>query len=456
MPRLDKNSDYAESEAKFASRLSEITGSANAGIAGLGEVLRERRKIDLRSLSIETKISLIATHCQHVIPGVAQLADRLSRHGMRLKFGIDPTGAEVHLGHAVPIVIADRLRRMGLEVDFIVGDMTATIGDPSGRTADRPPLSRDEVAANLATYKEQISPFFDFDDAHFHYNSTWLESVTLPELLELLARIPVSATMQRDDFRKRMASGAGLSMAEQLYSVVMALDSVALKTDIEIGGIDQLLNMQMCRRVMGERGQEPELILTTPLIEGIDGSGAKMSKSQGNYVPLAAPPNEVFGRIMAIPDRLTQVYLGALTEITTVELDQVTKILHPMAAKRLLAHVVTATLHGHDNADAAQDEFRARFSMRSFCNVSLPDLVLRTDADVSLLDALRAEWLSDRSRADIRRVAKQGGLRLVDDGKREFLIDEYELARPVRSVLADSPFKPAYVRVGKHVARIVG
>ena len=259
--------------------------------------------------------------------------------------------------------------------------------------------------------------------------------------------------MQREDFRKRMASGAGLSMAEQLYSVVMALDSAELDTDIEIGGIDQLLNMQMCRRVMSERGQEPEIILTTALIEGIDGSGAKMSKSQGNYVPLAALPSEIFGRIMAVPDRLVPVYLAALTEITDSEIRRATASLHPMATKRLLAHTVTAVLRGREGAQAAQAEFRARFSRRSFRELDLPVVKLSRDSE-SLLDALRAEWLSGRSRADIRRVAKQGGLRLVDDDNREFHIDEESLRGPVRDALAEAPFPPVYLRVGKQIARI--
>lgn len=259
MPPVEHRSTLAASKTEFISGLATVENGPDADIAVLSDILRRRRDLDLRDLPVETKVELVASRCEHVLPGLEQLADRLSEPGAKLKFGIDPTGAEVHLGHAVPIILADRIRRMGLAVDFIVGDITAMIGDPTGRSADRPPLTREDIAENLATYREQISPFFDFEKARFHFNSAWLEPVTLPELLALLARIPVSMTMQRDDFRKRMASGAGLSMAEQLYSVVMALDSAELDTDIEIGGVDQLLNMQMCRRVMSERGQEPEI-----------------------------------------------------------------------------------------------------------------------------------------------------------------------------------------------------
>ena len=456
MLSIDRHSILADSEDEFVSKLAATAeNDPNADIVALSDVLRQRRELDLRDLPVETKVEFIASRCEHVLPGFDQLASCLSKPGAKLKFGIDPTGAEVHLGHAVPIILADRLQRMGLSVDFIVGDITARIGDPSGRSADRPSLTPEDIAANLATYREQISPFFNFEKARFHFNSAWLEPVTLPELLSLLSRIPVSMTMQREDFRKRMASGAGLSMAEQLYSVVMALDSVALDTDIEIGGVDQLLNMQMCRKVMSERGQEPELILTTALIEGIDGSGVKMSKSQGNYVPLAAPPNEIFGRIMAVPDRLVQVYLAALTEITNDEIRKTIAFLHPMAAKRLLAHTVTAILCGGEGAQEAQVEFQARFSKRSFQDLDLPVVKLRCDDSGSFLEILHTGWLSDRSRADIRRVARQGGLRFVsDDSNREFRIDEESLRGAVRDVFAKSPFSPVYLRAGKKIARI--
>ena len=206
------------------------------------------------------------------------------------KFGIDPTGAEVHLGHAVPILVLDRFQRMGHHVVFIVGDVTAKIGDPSGRSDERPALTDEEIAANLATYRDQASAFFDFSRAEFRHNGDWLRQVTLPRLIEVTAHVPVAMSLQREDFRNRISAGHSLSLAELLYSVAMALDSVEVRCDLEVGGLDQFLNMQMCRKVMEICGQEPELVVATALLEGTDGTGAKMSKSRGNYVPSDGAP----------------------------------------------------------------------------------------------------------------------------------------------------------------------
>ncbi len=264
-------------------------------LARILELLRERRAMDLSDLPPAEQAALISARSQELLPSVGDLAARLAaadaeRRKLVVKFGIDPTAADVHVGHAVPMIIASRFQRMGHHVVFIVGDITAKIGDPSGRTADRPPLTDDDIRANMATYREQVTPFFDFTRADFRYNSEWLAPVTLPEFIGVLEKLPVAASLQREDFRNRLAAGSGLTMAELVYSVVMALDSVKIAADIELGGLDQLLNMQMCRRVMENSGQQPEIIIATGLIEGTDGTGAKMSKSKGNYVGLASGP----------------------------------------------------------------------------------------------------------------------------------------------------------------------
>ncbi|HEY2793956.1 MAG TPA: tyrosine--tRNA ligase, partial [Micromonosporaceae bacterium] len=308
--------------------------------------LAERRGADLSGLAPAQQADLIARRSSVLLPSVTQLADLLAEdRRLTVKFGIDPTAPDAHVGHAVPMILASRFQRMGHRVVFIVGDLTARIGDPSGRTADRPPLTDADIAANLATYREQVTPFFDFERADFRFNRDWLGRITLPELLTTLERLPVSALLQRDDFRSRLADGAGLSVAELVYSVVMALDSVAVAADIEIGGVDQLLNLQMCRRVMDNAGQRPEVVVAVPLIEGVDGSGVKMSKSKGNTIPLSAAPGEVFGKLMSIPDRLLTSYLAALTELRDDEIEALSAE-HPMRVKTLLATDVTATIHG--------------------------------------------------------------------------------------------------------------
>ena len=390
------------------------------------ELLRERRAMDLSDLSPAEQAALIAARSQELLPSADDLAARLtaaSADGRKLvvKFGIDPTAADVHVGHAVPMIIASRFQRMRHHVVFIVGDITAKIGDPSGRTADRPPLTGDDIRANMATYRDQVAPFFDFARADFRYNSEWLAPVTLPEFIGVLEKLPVAASLQREDFRSRLAAGSGLTMAELVYSVVMALDSVKITADIELGGLDQLLNMQMCRRVMENAGQQPEVIIATSLIEGTDGTGAKMSKSKGNYVGLAAGPKDVFGKLMSAADRLLPCYLRALTELLDPEIDllmqhSADREIHPMGVKTLLASDVTAAVHDVSQAEAASAGFTAQFSAKRFSDT--PDLPLVTLAE--LADSTVAELFAKVTRlvpslGQVRRVAAGGGLRLVTE-----------------------------------------
>ncbi|WP_329159579.1 tyrosine--tRNA ligase [Streptomyces anulatus] len=356
------------------SRLSEsvtramqiLTGSnlaADYAVARLLEETYSRRSLDLTDLSPEEQAALVEGRAINVIPSASKLAEKIATaqaEGRKLvvKYGIDPTSPDVRLGHSAPIIIANRFQRMGHHVVFIIGDVTAKIGDPSGRTSDRPPLTDADIAANLSGYQKQVTPFIDFERAELRFNGEWLNKVSLPELVEILARVPVSMTLQREDFRNRLAAGDGLSVAEFVYSVVMALDSVAITADVELGGVDQLLNLQMCRKVMEIREQAPEVVITTPLIEGTDGNGSKMSKSKGNYVGLSSDPDEIYGRLMSVPDHLTQPYLKQLTEWTDEEISTVTARIadgtaHPMAIKRILAGEVTATLHGLKSAEEA-------------------------------------------------------------------------------------------------------
>jgi tyrosyl-tRNA synthetase len=443
----------------------------------------QRRHLDLSDLSPSEQASLIAARAQELHPSLDTLTERLveaekNRHPFIVKFGIDPTGAEVHLGHTVPMLILSRFQRMGHQVVFIVGDMTAKIGDPSGRSDERPVLTDEAIAQNLATYREQVSPFFDFNCVQFRRNSEWLQHFTLPQLLGIIARIPVSLSLQRDDFRKRLDAGHGLSLAELLYSVVMALDSVETKCDLEIGGIDQFLNMQMCRKVMDICGQTPELIVATSLIEGTDGSGAKMSKSKGNYVPLTAPPGEIFGKIMSVPDRLVASYFRALSEWTDSELvvllgdlsargrsgdpmnapEQVTNSsLHPMDIKKILAGEVTAALHGVDAAMAARAEFVARFSKRTFGDID--DMPTVDDLTPSITDIIKALGFA-KSNSDVRRVAEQNGLRLViesDGGQDQVTLTVDDIRTSLATLVQDKLAERVgivYLKVGRKIARL--
>lgn len=461
-------SRLSQSVERASKLLAGADLAADAHVRELLGLTYERRRMDLSDLSPAEQGRLVADRCEQLQPSADALAGRVMKaalEGRRFvaKLGIDPTGADVHLGHTVPMLLLSRFQRMGHHVVLIIGDTTAKIGDPSGRSDERPALTDEDIARNLATYEDQVSPFFDFSRADLRQNSTWLSAVTLPRLIEITAHVPVAMSLQRDDFRSRLAAGHSLSLAELLYSVAMALDSVELNCDLEVGGIDQFLNMQMCRKVMEICGQEPELVAAVPLLEGTDGTGAKMSKSRGNYVPLTSPPGEVFGKLMSVPDRLVEPYLKYLSEWQGPEIALATRrvaegSLHPMDLKKILAGEVTAALHGVDAAMKARDGFVAHFSRARFDDME--DLPTVTDVHVAVVEAVKALGFA-ASNGEVRRVAEQHGLRLVlEPGggpQQQAVLSAEEIRATLAGVLADR-FKGAvgsyYLKVGRKLARI--
>jgi len=439
MTRID------ESVAHATGLLASADLADPAAVRELIELTTLRRSLDLSDLPPAGQAALIAERSRELQPSADALRARIEEAASRgrpfvAKFGIDPTGSDVHLGHVVPMLLLSRFLRMGHQVVFIVGDVTAKIGDPSGRSDERPALTDEEIARNLGTYRQQVAPFFDFTRAQFRFNGEWLREVTLPRIVEIAARIPVSMSLQRDDFRKRLDAGHGLSLAEVLYSVVMALDSVEIDTDVEIGGLDQFLNMQMCRKVMEICGQTPELVVATELIEGTDGTGAKMSKSRGNYVPLTAAPFEIVGKLMSIPDRLVLPYFRALTEWRDAELAVVEErlsagTLHPRDLKMVLACDVAAAIHGVDAALGAREAFFAHFSRRSFSTLeSLPEV---RDATLAVGAAVRELGFA-ASAGEVRRLAEGRGVRIVlEDGdeQEQAIVEVDELRQPLSEVV---------------------
>lgn len=468
-----------ENNGEIMTRLSQSVTRASTlladGYLGSDEVVRQllaettsRRTMDLSDLNPAEQAAIVESRAQQLQPGAKALVERIDEAAKAgrpfvAKFGIDPTGAEVHLGHAVPMIVLSRFLRMGHKVVFIVGDITAKIGDPSGRSDERPPLSDEDIAKNLSTYRDQVTPFFDFTKAEFRHNSDWLARITLPKIIETTSKIPLSMPLQRDDFRKRLEAGQGLSLAELLYSVAMALDSVEVNCDIEVGGIDQFLNMQMGRKVMEIHGQQPEIVVATSLIEGTDGTGAKMSKSKGNYVPLTAPAGEIFGKLMSIPDRLVDQYLRALSEWTDAEIDLVNArvadgTLHPMDLKKVLAGEVTAALHGVDAAMKAREEFVSRFSKKSFGDVDdLPEIA---NIDLPVVEIVKELGFA-KSNGDVRRVAEQNGLRIVvetAEGQDQIALTADDIREPIAALLRDRVRGEGgtYLKVGRKLARITG
>ncbi|MFD5673032.1 tyrosine--tRNA ligase [Streptomyces sp. NPDC127040] len=461
--------------SESVTRVMQILDGSDLGadytVAQLLDETTARRSLDLSDLSPQEQAALVEGRAINMIPSASVLAEKITAaqtagRPFVVKYGIDPTSPDVHLGHAVPIIIASRLQRMGHHVVFIIGDVTAKIGDPSGRSSERPALTDDDIARNLSTYQQQVTPFIDFKRADLRFNGEWLNKVSLPQLVEILARVPVSMSLQRDDFRTRLAEGQGLSVAEFVYSVVMAMDSVAITADVELGGVDQLLNLQMCRKVMEISEQTPEIVITTPLIEGTDGTGAKMSKSKGNYVALTATPDDVYGRLMSIPDHVTEPYLKLLTEWTDEEIQVITKRLaegtaHPMAVKRILAGEVVGALHGLEVAQAARAEFTARFSKRSFGDTqNLPVVSLKEHAETALGTLLSQTLGFAPSLSAVRRIAQQNGLRLIteSDGEQHTTqLTESAEQQTLAAVLTEAGAADGvdlYLKVGRKIARI--
>ena len=420
-----------------------------------------RRGLDLSDLDPAAQSELIASRVSGVLPSREALAEVIGSAGGRgvtVKLGVDPTSADLHLGHAVPIALLGRFQRMGHRPVLIVGDVTARIGDPSGRSAERPPLTADDVRRNMASYKQQVRPFFDLDRSQLRYNSEWLDGMTLPRLIECLAGVPASTLLQREDFRQRLTGGHGLSMAELIYPVVMALDSAALRAEVELGGADQLLNMQMGRRVMELAGQAPQLVVTVPLVEGTDGTGAKMSKSRGNTIPLTAPPGDMFGRVMSIPDRLSLPYLRAWSEWTDPEIAVLeARALHPMALKKLVAAEIVAAVHGVAASLEARRAFDARFSRRRFDEVEgLPVVALAVHGSGSLGATLTAVLGFAPSLSAARRLARQGACGWCANARGP------RRRPPWESVISGGPWArwrsggqgDLYLKAGRQVARL--
>jgi tyrosyl-tRNA synthetase len=329
-----------------------------------------------------------------------------------IKAGFDPTAPDIHLGHTVLIRKMKHFQDLGHTVVFLIGDFTGLIGDPSGRNKTRPPLGKEEIARNAETYKEQIFKLLDPKKTVIDFNSRWLGALTSVEIIKLTAAYTVAQILERDDFSKRYKNGDPISVHELLYPLMQGYDSVALRADVELGGSDQKFNLLVGRELQRHYSQEAQVIITMPLLEGLDGI-QKMSKSLGNYVGINEPAFEIFGKIMSISDELMFRYYELLTdvpakEITRIKKDISSEKLNPMKAKIDLAKSIIADFHSPATADAAEAEF-----IKVFRNKEIPDdaLALKLDADETLVDfIIRNQILS--SRGEVKRIHLQGGIYL--------------------------------------------
>jgi len=295
----------------------------------------------------------------------AEVAHKLARgKPLRIKLGLDPTAPDIHLGHTVVLNKMRQMQDLGHQVIFLIGDFTSMIGDPSGRNDMRPPLSREQIEANATTYHAQASRVLDPARTEIRYNSEWSEPLGAAGMIKLAAKYTVARMLERDDFAKRFASQQPIAVHELLYPLMQGYDSVALKSDIELGGTDQKFNLLVGRELQRDFGQEPQCILTMPLLEGLDGVD-KMSKSKGNYIGITENPQSMFGKIMSISDTLMWRYYELLSFRTMAEIAKLRRECeggrNPRDAKVMLAQEIVARFHSRADADAALAEFEARF-----------------------------------------------------------------------------------------------
>ncbi|MFH0712848.1 MAG: tyrosine--tRNA ligase [Candidatus Jorgensenbacteria bacterium] len=325
---------------------------------------------------------------------------------LRVKLGIDPTAPDLHLGHTVPLIKLGQFQKAGHKIILIIGDFTATIGDPSGRTEARKPLLEKQVKSNMKKYVGYAGKIIDIKKTEIRYNSEWLKKGGIRLFLELVKGASVQQILKREDFKKRLALGNDVSVLESLYPLFQGYDSVAVKADVEIGGRDQKLNLLMGRRVQRSFGMSEQDIMTFPLIEGTDGV-RKMSKSYGNYVALDEKPGEMFGKIMSIPDSLTKTYFENLTDVDAP------KGFGPYKSKLLLAETIVGMYHSAPTAKKAREEFIRVFSKKELPR-ELPSLKIKNKKP-DILELLVKAGVPSKNEA--RRLVLQGGVKINGETK---------------------------------------
>jgi tyrosyl-tRNA synthetase len=372
----------------------------------------------------------------------AELADKIGRgKPLRIKEGFDPTRPDLHLGHTVQFNKLRQLQDLGHHIIFLIGDFTGMIGDPTGRNVTRPPLTPDELAANARTYTDQVFLILDRDKTEVAYNSKWLSALGADGMIRLAAKYTVARMLERDDFAKRYREGQPIAVHEFLYPLAQGYDSVALKADVELGGTDQKFNLLVGRELQRHYGQEPQCILTLPLLEGLDGVN-KMSKSLDNYIGITEPPQEIFGKLMSISDELMWRYFELLS---FRPLDEIAKLKrecaegrNPRDAKVMLAQEIVARFHSREAAQAALVEFESRFkdgampeNMRAvtlhsagnglpIAQLAKQAGVVESTSEALRLIAQRGLKLDGEVVVDNRRIIAAGTTVVVQAGKRRF------------------------------------
>ena len=347
----------------------------------------------------------------------SELMERLKNgRPLRVKAGFDPTAPDLHLGHTVLINKLRHFQDLGHHIMFLIGDFTGLIGDPTGKNATRPPLSREQIVENAKTYKEQVFKILDPDRTEVCFNSAWFDELGAAGMIKLAAQHTVARMLERDDFAKRYAGGLPIAIHEFLYPLCQGYDSVAMRADVELGGTDQKFNLLVGRELQKHYGQAPQCVLTMPLLEGLDGVN-KMSKSLGNYIGIDETPREIFGKVMSVSDELMWRYFDLLSFRDSAEIARlrasVASGLNPRDVKVMLGQELVTRFHSRGSAEEALAEFEARFRQGVLPD-DMPKLTLHIDGPVSLVQVLKQAGLT-ASTSEALRMIEQGAVRANGD-----------------------------------------
>ncbi|MBI1362921.1 MAG: tyrosine--tRNA ligase [Proteobacteria bacterium] len=354
---------------------------------------------------------------------------------LKVKLGADPTAPDLHLGH---VVVLDKLRQfqdLGHHVQLLIGDFTAAIGDPSGRNKTRPPLTRDQIEANAKTYAEQVYKVLDKDKTELMYNSTWSTPLGMADIIRLLSQVTVAQLMTREDFHNRYSNNLPIAMHELLYPIMQGYDSVAMHSDVELGGTDQTFNCLMGRELQRQANQPEQVVITLPLLVGLDGVD-KMSKSKGNYVAIADAPADMFGKVMSVSDALMWAYYDLFSGMTAAEVAELKArveggTFHPMEAKKQIAALIVTRFHDAAAAKAARDDFETRFSKNAIPE-DLPEETVVLDGASIGLPALMTKLGFTQSNSEGVRLIQQGGVKIDGAAVTDFKV---QLSAPSTFVL---------------------
>ena len=358
---------------------------------------------------------------------------------LNLKQGFDPSAPDIHLGHVVGLRKLRQFQELGHKVTLVVGDWTARIGDPSGQSATRPMLSPSEIESNARTYMEQFFKVVDKDKTELRWQSEWFSPFTLDEVIKLTSKFTVAQLLAREDFNKRYNSGNPISLTEMLYPLLQGYDSVAIKADVEFGGIDQKFNCLVGRELQQSMGQSPQQVFLVPLLIGTDGK-QKMSKSLHNHIGIAEPSQEIYGKVMSIPDSLIVDYFELVTDVPEEEVAEFreqlkTRSVNPMDLKKRLAHEIVRQFCSKRAADEAEEYFQGRFQTRELHKLEVTDIISIKESVEVILTKDMPRWLVDNKFADsmgeARRLLAQGAVRIIRaDGIIQVVKDEKATLQP--------------------------